>query len=158
MGVGETFFSDCLVFVQSLSCIWLVVTPWAAAGQASLFITISWSLLKLMLIESVMPSNHLSLCHLLLLLPSIFPSFGFFPVSQLFALGGQSTGASALASFLPVNIQDWSPLGWTGLISLQFKGLLRVLSNTTVWKYLFFGSQLSLWSNTHIHTWLLETP
>ena len=78
MGVGETTFSDCLVFVQSLSCIWFVVTPWTAAGQASLSITISWSLLKLMLIESVMPSNHLSLCHLLLLLPSIFPSFGFF--------------------------------------------------------------------------------
>ena len=83
---------------------------------------------------------------------------GSFQSSQLFASGGQSTGVSASASVLPVNTQDWSPLGWTGWISLQSKGLSRVFSNTTVQKHQFFGSQLSLWSNSHIHTWLLEKP
>ena len=77
-------------------------------------------------------------------------------MSQFFPSGGQSIGASASASVLPVNIQDWFPLGLTGLISLQSKGLSRVFSNTTVWKHRFFGTQLSLWSNSHIHTWLLE--
>ena len=75
-----------------------------------------------------------------------------FPMSQLFARGGQSTGASALASFFPMNIQDWSPLGWTGWISLQSKGLSRVVSNTTVQKRQFFSAQLSSQSNSHIHT------
>ena len=83
-----------------------------------------------------------------------FPASGSFPVSQLFASGGQSTGASV--SVLPVNIQDWSPLGWTGWISLLSKGLSRVFSNTTVQKHQFFGAQPSLCSNSHIHTWLLE--
>ena len=81
-----------------------------------------------------------------------------FPMSQLSAWGGQSIGVSALASFFPKNTQDWSPLGWTGWISLQFKGLSRVFSNTTVQKHQFFGAQLSLWSNSHIHTSLLEKP
>ena len=81
-----------------------------------------------------------------------------FPTSQLFAWGGQSTGVSALASFLPKNIQDWSPLEWTGWISLQSKGLSRVFSNTTVQKHQFFGAQLSSQSNSHIHTWPLEKP
>ena len=72
--------------------------------------------------------------------------------------GGQSIGASASASVLPMNIQDWFPLGWTGWISLQSKGLSRVFSNTTVQKHQFFNAQLSLWSNSHIHTWLLEKP
>ena len=80
---------------------------------------------------------------------------GSFSTSQFFTSGGQSIGASASASVLPVNIQDWSPLGWTGLISLQSKGLLS-FSNTTIQKHQFFGAQLSLWSNSHIHTWLLE--
>ena len=88
--------------------------------------------------------------------PQSFPASGSFQMSQLFASGGQSIGASASASVLPVNIQDWFPLGLTGLISLQSKGLSRVFSNTTVWKHRFFGTQLSLWSNSHIHTWLLE--
>ena len=79
-------------------------------------------------------------------------------MSQLFAWGGQSTGVSALASFLPMNTQDWSPLEWTSWISLQSKGLSRVFSNTTVQKHQFFRAQLSLWSNSHIHTWLLEKP
>ena len=87
-----------------------------------------------------------------------FPASGSFPVSQLIISGGQSIGASASASVLSMNIQDWFPLGWSGLISLQFKGLSRVFSNTTVQKRQFFHTQPSLWSNSHIHTWLLEKP
>ena len=79
-----------------------------------------------------------------------------FPMSQFFAWGGQSTGVTALASFLPKNTRGWSPLEWTGWISLQSKGLSRVFSNTTVQKYQFFGAQPSSQSNSHIHTWLLE--
>ena len=126
--------------------------------QGSLSITNSRSLLKLMSIESVIPSNHIILCCPLLLLPSIFPSIRSFPVSQLFASGGQSIGVSASTSVLPMNTQDWSTLGWTGWISLQSKGLSRVFSNTTVQKHQFFQDQLSLWSNSHIHTWLLKKP
>ena len=81
-----------------------------------------------------------------------------FPMSQLFASGGQNIGVSALASVLPKNTQDWSPLEWTGWISLQSKGLSRVFSNTTVQKHQFFSAQLSSQSNSHIHTWLLEKP
>ena len=81
-----------------------------------------------------------------------------FPMSQLFAWGGQSIGVSALASVLPMNTQGWSPLGWTGWISLQSKGLSRVFSNTTVQKHQFFGTQLSSPSNSHIHTWPREKP
>ena len=87
-----------------------------------------------------------------------FPASGSFQMSQFFTSGGQSIGVSASTSVLPMNIQDWSPLGWTGWISLQFKELSRVFSNTTVQKHQFFGAQLSLWSNSHIHTWLLEKP
>ena len=85
------------------------------------------------------------------------PTSGAFPVSQFFASGGQSIGVSASASVLPMNIQDWFPLGWTGWISLESKGLSRVFSNTTVQKHQFFGAQLSLWSNFHITSWPLET-
>ena len=117
--------------VQSLSR--LFVTPWTAACQASLYITYSRSLLKLTSIESVMPTSHLILCRPLLLLPSIFPSLlGSFKMSQLFISDGQSIRVSASTSVLPMNIQDWFPLGWTGWISLQSKGLSRVFSNTTV--------------------------
>ena len=87
-----------------------------------------------------------------------FPASRFFPMSQFFASCGQSIGVSASASVLPMNIQDWFPLGWTGWISLQSKGFSRVFSNTTVQKHQFFSAQLSLWSNSHIHTWLLEKP
>ena len=87
-----------------------------------------------------------------------FPASGSFRMSQFFTLGGQSIGASASASVLPINTQDWFPSGWADWISLQFKGLSRVFSNTTVQKHQFFGTQLSLWSNSHIHTWLLEKP
>ena len=87
-----------------------------------------------------------------------FPASGSFPVSQFFTSGGQSTGVWASASVLPMNIQDWFPLGLSGWISLQSKGLSRVFSNTTVQKHQFFSAQLSFWSNSHIHTWLLEKP
>ena len=102
---------------------WLFVTPWTAVGQASLSITNSWSLLKLMSIKSVMPSNHLIPCHPLLLLSSVFPSIGVFSNESVLPSGGQSIGASALASVLTMNIQDWFPLGLTCLTSLQSKGL-----------------------------------
>ena len=85
-----------------------------------------------------------------------WPASGSFLMSQLFALGGQNIGASASGSVLPMNIQDWFPLGLTGLISFQSKGLTSVFPNTTVHKHQFFSAQLSLWSNSHIHTWLLE--
>ena len=87
-----------------------------------------------------------------------FPASGSFPMSRLFMSGSQSIGASASAAVLPVNIQDWFPLGLTGCISLQSKGLSRVFSRTTVRKHQFLGVQHSLWSNSHIHTWLLEKP
>ena len=90
--------------------------------------------------------------------PQSLPASESFPMSQLFTWGGQSTGVLALASVLPKNTQDWSPLEWAGWISLQSKGLSRVFSNTTVQKHQFFGAQLSSQSNSHIHTWLLEKP
>ena len=90
--------------------------------------------------------------------PQSLPASESFPMSQLFAWGGQSTGVSGSASVLPKNTQDWSPLEWTGWISLQSKGLSRVFYNTTVQKHQFFSAQLSLSFNSHIHTWLLEKP
>ena len=144
--------------VQSLSRVRLFVTPWITALQASLSITNSWSSPKLMCIETVMPSSHLILCHPRLLLPPILPVSKSLPISQLFTSGGQSIGVSASASVLPMNTQDWSPLGWTVWISLQAKGLARVFSSTTVWKHQFFDAQASLWSSSHIHTWLLAKP
>ena len=90
--------------------------------------------------------------------PQSLPASASFPMSQLFIWGGQSTGVSALASFLPKKSQAWSPSEWTGWISLQSKGLSRVFSNTTVQKHQFFGTQLSSQSNSHIRTWLLEKP
>ena len=94
--------------------------------------------------------------HSPLLLLSIFPASGSFPMSQLFTSGGQSIGSSASASVLPLNNQGWFPLGWTGWISLLSKGLSRVFSSTTVWKHQFFGTQSSLWSNSHIYILLPE--
>ena len=122
-----------LPFVQLLSRVRIFATPWTAARLTSLSFPIFQSSLKLMSIASVMPSNHLILCHPLLLLPSVFPSIRVFSKeSVLFTSGGQSSGASASASVLPMNIQDWSPLGWTGLISVHSKGVSRVFSSTTV--------------------------
>ena len=124
--------------------------PWTPARQAFLFITNFWSLPKLMSIKSVMPSNHLILCPLLLL-PSIFPSIRVFSNELAITSGGQSIGASASAPVLP-DVQDSFSLGWTGLISLQSKGLLRVFSNTAIQKHQLFCTQFFLWSNSHIHT------
>ena len=138
--------------VQSLSRVRLFATPWNAACQVSLSITNSQSLLKLMSIESGMPSNHLILCRSLLFPPSTFPSSGSFQMSQFFASGGQNIGVSASASVLPMNTQDWFPLGLTGWIFLQSKGLSRVLPNNTVKKHQFFGAQLSLWPKSHSHS------
>ena len=129
--------------VQSLSHVRFFATPWTAARQVSLSIINSWSLLKLMSIESVMPSDHLILCRPLLLPPSIFPATGSFPVSQFFASGGQSIGVSTSASVLPMNIQSWFPLGLTGLISLLSKGLSKVFSKSTVQYSAAFMVQLS---------------
>ena len=115
------------------------------------------SLLKLISIELMMPSNHFILCWPLIFLPSIFPSIRVFSNEfQLFASTDQTIGASA--SILAMNIQRWSLLGLTGLISLLSKGLSRVFSNTTVQKYQFIGAQLSLWFSSHIHTWPLVKP
>ena len=127
--------------VHSLSHAQLFATPWITACQAYLSISNSQSLLKLMPIESVMPSSHLILCHPFSSCPQSLPASGFFPMSQLFAWGGHSIGV--LASVLPMNTQDWSPSGWTGWISLQSKELSRVFSNTTVQKHQFWGTQLS---------------
>ena len=134
--------------VQSLSCVQLFATAWMTACQASLCITNSWSSLKLTSIESMMPSRHVispfSSC------PQSFPASQSFPVSQLFTRGGQSTRVSALASFPPKNTQDWSPLKWTGWISLQSKGLSRVFSNTTVFSFLYGPTLTSIhdhWKN-----------
>ena len=132
------------IAVQLLSCVWLFTTPWTAARQASLFITNSQSLLKLMSIESVMPSSHLTLCHHLLLLPSIFPSIRVFSNESALPIRWPNYWSFSFKSVLSMNTQDWSPLGWTGWISLQSKGLPRVFSNTTVQKHQFFGAQLSL--------------
>ena len=153
--MSPSFFSAGSFVVQSLSHVWLLEIPWTAACQA------------FFLCPSPFPracSNPCPLswwCH-----PTIsssvipFSCLWYFPASEsflmgwLFASGGQSIGASA--SILPVNIQDWFPLGLTSLISLQFKGLSRVFSSTIVQKHQFFGAQPSLWSNSHIHTWILE--
>ena len=144
--------------VQLLSHVWLFETPWTAARQASLSITNSWSSLKLTSIESVMPSNHLILGCPLLLLPPIPPSIRVFSNESTVHMRWPKYWSFSLSSVLSMNTQDWSPLEWTGWISLQSKGLSRVFSNATVQKHQFFGIQLSSQSNSHIHTWPLEKP
>ena len=146
------------ISVRLLSRVWSFATLWVSAHQASLSITNSRSSLKLTSIELVMPSSHLIKCCPLSSCPQSLPASESFPVSQLFTWGGQSAGISAFASFLQKNIQGWSPSEWTGWISLQSKGLSRVLSNTTVQKHQFFGAQLASQSNSHIHTWPLGKP
>ena len=144
--------------IQLLSHVQLFVTLWTAAHQASLPITNARAC------SNSCPSSqwcHPTISSSFVLFSSCFQSFpasGSFPMSQFFASGGQSIGVSASASVLPMNIQDWFPLGLTGLISLQSKGLSRVFSNTTVQKHQFFGAQLSSQSNSHIHTWPQEKP
>ena len=149
--ISEQFSS-----VQMLSHAQLFATQWTAACQASLSITNAGSLLKLKSTQSVMPSNHLILCHPLLLPSSIFPSIRVFSNESVLCIRWPNIRVSASASVFPMNTQDWFPLGRTGWISLQCKGLSRVFSNTTVQKHQFFGNQLSLWSNSYTHTWLLE--
>ena len=126
------YFTIFVVAVQLLSHVQLFVTPWTAGSQVPLSFTISGSLLKLISIESVMPSNHLILCLPFSSCPQYFPASRSFPICQLFASGGQSIGASASASVFPMNIQSWFLLGLTGLISFLSKELLRVVSSTTV--------------------------
>ena len=146
-GSAEIFFS-CSVVDNSLLSLGL-----HAACQASLSITISWSLLKLISIELVIPSNHLILCHPLLLLPSVFPSIRAYSMNRFLELGSQSFGVSASASVLPMNIQDWFHLGLTGLISLLLKGLSKVL------RLEHHNSKASvLWYSTFlIHSTLIST-
>ena len=145
-----------VLVVQLLSCVSEIFwPPRMAACQASLSFTISQSLLKnscplrqwchLAIPSSVVPFSSY---------PRSFPASGSFPVSQFLVSGGQSIGASA--SVLPMNIQDWFSLGWTGWISLHSRGLSRIFSNTQIRKHRFFGAQPSLWSNSHICTWVLE--
>ena len=143
--------------VQLLSCVLFFVALWITAGQASLSITNSRSSPKIMCIKLVMPSSHFILCHPFYSCPQPLPASESFPMSQLFAWGGQSIGVSASTSVLPMNTQDWSPSGWTVWI-LKSKGLSRIFSSTTVQKHQFFSTQLSSQSNFHIHTWPLEKP
>ena len=150
------FLSQRRVVVQLLSCVRFFETPWTAACQASLSspslrvcsnsCPLSWWCYAT-ISSSVVPFSCLQ----------YFPASGSFPMSQFFASDGQSTGASASATVLPMNIQGWFPLGLTDLISLLSKGLSRVFSSTSL-KESVFGAQLSLWSNSHIHTRLLEKP
>ena len=145
-------------FCLVASCVWLFATPWTAAHQATLSITISWTLLKLMSTESVMPSNHLILCRPLLLLSSIFPSIRDFSNKSAFHTRWPKYWSFSF-SISPSNEHPGLiSFRWTGWISLQSRGLSRVFSNTTVQKHQFFSAQLSSESNSHIHTWLLEKP
>ena len=146
----SSFFNVCTLIssVQYLSHVQLFVTPWTAAWQGSLSITNSQSLLKLVFIESVMQSHNLILCCPLLLPISIFPSIRVFSNESVLCIRWPKIGVSASASVLTMNIQEWFPLGWTGWISLQSKGLSRVFSNTTVQNHQFLCAQLFLWSNS----------
>ena len=169
--------------IEICYCCWVTQScstlcdPMDCTNQASLSFTISWNFLKRKSIEftdrlpCLSPSSgacsnswpssrwyHPTISSSVVPFSSClqsFPPSGSFPLSQIFALGGQSIGSSASVGS---NIEDWPPLGWTGWISLQAKGLSRVFSNTTVQKHQFFHVQLSSWSNSHIHTWLLEKP
>ena len=139
-----------------LSRVWLFVTPWIAAGQASLSITNSWSSLRLMAFESVMPSSHLILCHPLLLLPQIPPSIRVFSNEWTLRMRWPKYWSFSFSIIPSKETPGWSPSEWSGWISLQSKGLSRVFCNTTVQKHQFFGAQPSSQSNSHIHTWLLD--
>ena len=131
--------------VQLLSHVQLFATPWTTACQPSLSLTSSWSLLKLMPIESVMPSNHLIHCHPLLLLPSIFPSIRIFSNKSVLCFRQAKVLEFQLQhQSFPLNIQDWFPLGLTGWVSLHSKDLSRVFSNTTGQRHQFFSAQPSL--------------
>ena len=143
-----------VVFVKSLSYSNLL-TLWTEARKAFMSFTNSLSLLRLMSIELVMLTISSSAAPFCFYLQS-FPASGSFPMSWLFSSGDQSIGASTSASVLPMNIQGWFPLGWTGWISFQSKRLSKVFSSTTIPKYQFFSTQPSLWSKSHINMWLIE--
>ena len=141
--------------VQSLSRVRLFATPWIAARQSSLSITSSWSLPKLMSIESVIPPNHLILCRPLLLLPSIFPSIRVFSNESALHIRWPKYWSFSF-SISPSN--EYSGLASFRMNWLDLLGVPRVFSNTTVQKHQFFSTQISLWSSSHTHTWLLEKP
>ena len=145
-------------FQLSLIRVWLFATPWTAARQASLSITNSQSLLKLLSIELVMPSNHLISSHPLLFPPSIFPSIRVFSSELVLPIRWPKYWSFIFRTSPSINIQGWFPLGLIGLISLQFKGFSRVFSSTTVQRHQFFGAQSFLLSTPHICTWPLEKP
>ena len=144
--------------VQSLSRVQLFTTPWTAAHHASLSITNFQSSLKLKSIKLVMPSSYLIFCDPLLLLPPIPPRIKIFSNESTIHMRWPKYWSFSFNISPSNEHEDWSPLGWTGWISLQSKGLSRVFSNTTVQKHQFFGVQLSSQSNSHIHTWPLEKP
>ena len=144
--------------VQLLSHVQLFSTPWTTAHQASLSFTIPQSLFKLKSIESVMPSNHLVLCHTLLLLPSIFPSIRVFSNESVLHIKWPKYWGFSFDISPSNEYQGCFPLRLTDLISLQSKGLSRVFSCTIVWKHRFFGAQSSLWSKSYIRRSLLEKP
>ena len=148
----------CCCFIQLLSHVWLFVTPWTAAHQASCPSLSPWDCSRsCRLSQWCHPTISFSVIPFCSSLQS-FPASGPFPVSWVFASGGQSINTSALASVFTVNIQCWFPLGLTGLIFLQSNGLSKIFSRTTIWKHQFFSTQPSLCFNSHIHTWLLEKP
>ena len=144
--------SNIFVVVQSLSCVQLCDAMDCSTPGLPHHIPEFAQVHVHCIGDAIQPSHPLTLFSFC---PQSFPASGSFPISWLLASGGQNIEASALASVLPVNIQDWIPLGLTGWISLQSKGLSRVFSNT-IWKHQFFGAQPSLWSNSHIFTWLLQ--
>ena len=144
--------------VQLLSHVWFFVTPWAAAGQTPLSITNSWSLLKFLSIESVMPSNLLILCRPLLLLPSIFSSIRTFSSESVIRIRWPKYWCFSFSISPSNEYSGLISLRIDCLVSLQSKGLSRVFSNKTVRKYQLFNPQLSSPSNSQIHTWLLEKP
>ena len=151
--------NGCWILSKAFSShVQLFATPWITARRASLSITNSRSSLRLKSIKSWCHPAISSSVVPFSSCPQSLPASESFPMSQLFAWGGQSTGVSALASFLPKKSQGWSPSEWTGWISLQSNVLSRVFSNTTVQKHQFFGAQPSSQSNSHIHTWPLEKP
>ena len=153
INIKQLFKVPTIVIVQSPSCVLLFAIPWTAACQASLFFRISWSYFKLLSIVSVIISNHLISCHSLLLL-SIFPSIMVFSNESALPIRWPRS-ASAISS--SSEYSGLFPLGLISLKSLQFKRLSRVFSKTIAQKHQFFGIQRSLWSNFHIHPWLLET-
>ena len=147
------------VVVRLVSRVWLFATSWTSTHQAYLSFPISWSLLRLMSVESVMPSNHLILCRPLLLLPSIFPSIRVFSSESVLHISWPKYWSFSFSISPSNEYSGLISLGWTGWISLQSKGLSRFFSNTTVQKkHQFFGTQPSLWPNSHIPTWLLKKP